>query len=221
VGRLARAYRTTVSWIVGPLDLAPAPALPLAWLTSLGSPEAEAVMARAALTSADYADFTGRADGASRLARRRLLKGVVAALAGCHPDEVDIGRSPLGAPLIIGPEGWHVSLGGRWPLLVIAVARQPVGVDIERLDQDPPPDDAFTPDERRRIAGRPALALELWTAKEAHAKRTGRASLYEAGQIATIADGDALITRCPWHTARCLTVHAANAVATLAVSDDG
>lgn len=209
-----------MSWIVGPLDLSPAPELPLAWLTSLGSPEAEAVMGRTTLTSADYADFAGRADGASRLARRRLVKGLVAALAGRHPDEVEIGRSPLGAPLIVGPEGWHVSLGGRWPLLAIAVARQPVGVDVERLDQDPPPDDAFTPEERRRIAGRPSLALELWTAKEAHAKRTGRANLYEAGQIATFPEGDALITRCAEHAARCLTVRAANAVAALAMSDD-
>ncbi|WP_297508468.1 4'-phosphopantetheinyl transferase superfamily protein [uncultured Caulobacter sp.] len=206
-----------MSWIVGPLDLPVRAAQPFAWLTSLDSAEAESLMARAALTPADYADFAGRADAASRLARRRLVKGLIAGLADLHPDAVVIGRSTLGAPLVMSPDGWHVSLSARWPRLAVAVARQPVGVDLERVDQDPPPDDAFTPAERERIAGQPRLALALWTAKEAHAKRTGRARLYEARDIATRAEGGDLFARCRDHASRCLTIRDGDVVATLAV----
>ncbi|WP_206240752.1 4'-phosphopantetheinyl transferase superfamily protein [Novosphingobium terrae] len=178
-------------WYQGALGHLPAVGeQPLVWLMRLDDPATAALAGGAALRENDLRDLAGRSQAAMRGLRRQLTRLLLARLAGCHPDSIALRRGPAGEVLVDTPEGWHISVAGRWPHAVIGVARQPLGVDLEPEDAPPPPEDALTPGERNELTKAPDAALVArWTAKEAHAKALGIASRIEGGDIHTWQDG--------------------------------
>lgn len=185
MGRLSGAAgedRLTVPlWHDGPLDrLVPDPGRPVVWSVRLDGDAAAATLARTPHSERDLADFAATPDAAHRLLRRRLTRALLGRIAGVPPGAILFGRGADGAPSVLSPKGWHLSVAGRAPLCLIAASAAPVGVDVEPLDEAPPLPDMLTPREAARIAAVPAAGqprewLRHWCAKEAHAKRLGRA----------------------------------------------
>ena len=151
---------------------------PIVWLVSLDDPVVHARAERAPLGAADYAAMAPFHDGGERLVRRRLAKLVLTAAADTAPCDIAIERGRDGGTRVLVPRGWHLGVAARWPDCVIAVASEPIGVDLERVTTEPVPLDLLTVGERRRLASlspdRHAAAFaDYWAAKEAHAKWTG------------------------------------------------
>jgi phosphopantetheinyl transferase len=184
-------------WHVGGLDGLPhAVDGPLVWRVRLDDPEVAAWARGAALRPEDLRDLAGRPQADMRGVRRQLTRVLLARVAGCHPDAIAFARGEAGEPLVQSPEGWFVSVAGRWPHALIGVARQPLGVDIEPEDAPPPPPDALTQGEREDLAGADdATLVSRWAAKEAHAKALGIASRLEGSDIHTWQDGGMLRAR--------------------------
>ncbi len=190
-----RAQRMSeIVWLSGADDLTTATGeAPVVWHLRLDRPETERLAGGATLSAADLQDLAAKPEAGMRALRRRLAKILLARLSGLHPDEIIIGRSALGAPQVLHPEGWHISLAGRFPHCMIGLSRTPIGVDIEPLDAEPPPEDSFTPTERLALQGATDTTLiTRWTAKEAHAKCLGIASRIDAAEMETVASGDGL-----------------------------
>jgi 4'-phosphopantetheinyl transferase len=107
-----------------------------------------------------------------------LLQRLVYAATGVPPILQKYGRADSGQPLLLHPEGWHISVSHSGGREAAVVSPRLVGVDIERVR---PVCRAlarriFTPDERLQIelSANPALAYtRLWTMRESHAKCTG------------------------------------------------
>ncbi|MEI6485319.1 MAG: 4'-phosphopantetheinyl transferase superfamily protein [Sphingomonadales bacterium] len=195
---------------------------PLCLITRPDSAAAVQLMAGATLSPRDLGDFAGRADAAFRLARRRLVKALLAWAAGVHPDAVRLARSALGAPVVTAPGGWFVSVSGQGPLCLVGLAREPIGVDIEPCTAPPPPRDLMTPRERDWLARLPATeaaaeALAFWVAKEAHAKRTGLARQMEPGDVEMVRTAQGLRASSAGHISRCWTFAGHGAVAAAAL----
>lgn len=186
------------------------PALPtdtaLVWHGRLDDPGASAVIAQAALTPDDRAELARRPQAEWRAARRRLTRALLARLALAHPDTIGLKRSPFGAVRVVTPAGWWISVAGQGGLCAVAVSKGPVGVDIEPLDQPELPDDLFTAQE----LGADGSRLARWTAKEAHAKRFGRADIADPRLIQTAFFGEGLIARSADGASRCF-VHRSDA----------
>lgn len=124
-----------------------------------------------------------RAPDAERLlARRALLRRVVADVAGCAPDEVQArtgsGPRTLRVP---GLPPWYVSMSSSDAWAVLALADVPVGADLERL---PGPPDAVQVSAHLLAAAEhawisaggphvPDRFLATWVRKEAVVKLTG------------------------------------------------
>lgn len=140
--------------------------------------EGEGAPARA--TAEDLADaaLLGRDTGAKRLKRRRLLRALAAEVLGVHPDLVTLDRAGTGAVRVTGPDPLFTSVSGcgRWTAL--AVARHPVGVDVEiHPPEREPPFDLLQPLEQEAILADPQprhLFIRFWTAREAYLKAQGR-----------------------------------------------
>ncbi|MDR6103394.1 phosphopantetheinyl transferase [Agrobacterium larrymoorei] len=183
-----------IVWLSGADDLTtPTGDAPVVWYLRLDSSETEILAGGAALSAADRQDLAARPEAGMRALRRRLAKVLLARLTGSHPDEIIIGRTELGAPQILHPPGWHISLAGRFPHCLIGLSRSPIGVDIEPIDAEPPPEDSFTRSELLALHGAsPDTLVTRWTAKEAHAKCLGIASLIDAAEMETMASGDGL-----------------------------
>lgn len=138
-----------------------APALPAAWLVA---------------TQAQPANLPERSE-----LRRSLARKVLARQFGLAEDAVEIGHEPAGRPLIVAPHGsgLHLSLATRAGLVAVALAHQPVGVDVEQVAlASEPPLAALHPDERGWLEALPASArplafAQLWSAKEAYVKALG------------------------------------------------
>ncbi len=142
--------------------------------------------AAGAVRAEDLRDLANKPCAELRLRRRQLTRLLLARVAELHPDRLQLGRSPLGAPLVAEPAGWHVSVAGRGPEALIGVSRAPIGVDLEEMLDTPLPEDALTA--RERLASHTADPLAwtaCWVAKEAHAKRIGIASSVDAASIDT------------------------------------
>lgn len=100
----------------------------------------------------------------ARSGARRLLRDAVAQVAGCSPGDVELHQScprcggPHGRPTveIAGRHGPEVSFAHAGDLAIVAVARAPVGVDIEPI-------------------GSPTHGIDLrvWVRTEAVLKATG------------------------------------------------
>jgi phosphopantetheinyl transferase len=181
---------TDLLWHDGPLDRLDADAVgPVVWSVGLDSDAAAAALACASHDGRDLADFAAAADAGDRLLRRRLTRALLARLAGVAAEGILFGRTADGAPSILSPTGWHVSVAGRRPHALIGVGRSPIGVDLEPIDTAPPLWDMLTPAEAAQIAAMPAQGprewLRRWTAKEAHAKKWGCARRADPVRIET------------------------------------
>ena len=135
---------------------------------------------RTVLSAPEVAAFARAGDAPWRITRRLLAKALIAHVARCHPDHVLIERDAFGALSVVAPTNWHLSLAGQPPHALIGLHHAPIGVDIEPETAAPPPDEAFSADERATLAmlwpgNADRAALIGWVAKEAHAKAIGRA----------------------------------------------
>lgn len=160
------------------------------WSVRLDSEAAARALAPAPHTDRDLAEFAPAPDPGNRLLRRRLTRALLARIADVAPASILFGRTAQGAPSMLSPKGWYLSVGGQAPLCLIGVAREPVGVDVEPLDDAPPLWDMLTfaeADSLRLLptSARPLEWLRRWTAKEAHAKRLGYASGADPAGIET------------------------------------
>lgn len=107
-------------------------------------------------------------DAAARFACGRAL--LVSVLAAWHRVPEPVIDAGAGKPRV--PGGPEIGLAHGGALVVAAVADRPIGVDVEPI-RVPGPDlvrGALHPDER---AGDARAFTRLWTAKEAHLKRSG------------------------------------------------
>jgi len=160
------------------------------WSVRLDSEAAAAALARTPHQGRDLADFAAAPDAASRLLRRRLTRALLAHLDGVASEAILFGRTSEGAPSVLSPPGWHMSVAGRWPNVLVGFAEVPLGVDVEPLDDAPPLWDMLTSAEAAAVESlpvgeRPAEWLRRWAAKEAHAKRLGFARRAEPVAVAT------------------------------------
>ena len=213
MGRLAgearEAQLTGPGWLDGPLRGAIGASGPVAWSVGLDSEAAAVALKRAAHTDRDLADFAAAPDAAARLVRRRLTRALLGEMAGVAPESILFGRSGEGAPSILSPPGWHISVAGQVPLALIAVARDPVGTDVEAVDDAPPLWDMLTGAEAEQVRRLPPATqsaewLRRWTAKEAHAKRLRSARHADPAAIDTEPLGaDCIIARSTEGTSRC------------------
>lgn len=190
MGRLAGAAReegvTAPVWLSGPVADWPAADRPIAWHVRLDDPAMERFYGSAAIRPEDLRDLANKPGAELRLRRRQLTRLLLARVTGVHADQIAFTRSSLGAPLLVAPAGWHVSVAGRGAEALIGVARMPIGVDLEQMLDTPLPADAMTAGERDALAAQgPREWTACWVAKEAHAKRIGIASSIDPAAIDT------------------------------------
>lgn len=114
-----------------------------------------------------------------------MLRRVLAAYAGCPPQALVFAATPRGKPYLVAPDaarGLHFNLSHSRDLALVALAREPVGVDLEyvlrRADMAGIAARFFSPDERRWLDTQPresyrAAFFACWTAKEAYIKGIG------------------------------------------------
>ncbi|MCK7594506.1 4'-phosphopantetheinyl transferase family protein [Pseudomarimonas salicorniae] len=117
----------------------------------------------------------------TRARARHLLHSVLAVYLDGEPLALD--REPKGRPFLRNPSPPDFNLSDTRGGTVLAVAgRGRIGIDLERLDRDPPvarlASRWFSAEEAEAIAGLDGEAarsafLRLWTAKEAACKATG------------------------------------------------
>lgn len=195
-------------WVSGPLaQVRWVEGRPLAWRVRLDDEHSQRDAGRAALSAGEVAAFARAGDAPWRITRRLLAKALIAHVARCHPADVLIERDAFGALRVVAPTGWHLSLAGQPPHALIGLYHAPIGVDVEPETAAPPPDDAFSADERAMLAklwpgNADRAALIGWLAKEAHAKASGRARQLAPRDIALgncacalVAMSDAMGTR--------------------------
>lgn len=150
------------------------------------------------------------------LASRVGLRQLLAAYLGCSPGDVEFELAAAGKPRLAGGElGFNLSHSGE--VVVAAVSRVEVGVDVERIR----PVTNFDALARRILSGREKVLFDqitedqqlehffrLWTRKEATVKLTGLglqaavqvletpAAIEFAGDIAIPSAWQAEITQC-------------------------
>lgn len=189
-------------WMDGPLGgQRSAGEGPIVWSVRLDSEAAATALAQVRHSDRDLADFAAAPDAGHRLLRRRLTRALLARLAGIPAESILFGRTPEGAPTLLSPKGWHMSVAGRAPLCLIGVARDAIGVDVEPVDAAPPLWDMLTPREAAALdaltkAEQPRAWLRRWCAKEAHAKRLGFARRADPTAIETSAEGADTLLAC-------------------------
>ncbi|MGP7794435.1 4'-phosphopantetheinyl transferase family protein [Sphingomonas sp. CLY1604] len=159
----------------------------------------------------------GDADG-----RHRHAAALVARLAGTRIGAVTLARTAAGAPRVAQPAGWHLGLSRRSGGALVAVARRPIAVDRELVDDAPPLWDMLTAREAEAIAAlpppaRPRAWLRRWTIKEAHAKLIGEPRRIAPERIATrVIDPVRAAAGCEG-VSRCWTHDTGDAIETVAI----
>lgn len=145
------------------------------WLTSPDMTAATLPAAWLIATGARPGNLTER----SHL-RRETARQVIARQLGLPVKAVTIGHDGKGRPLLAGPDGagLHLSLATRAGLVAVALARRPVGIDVERVDAAAAPLEVLHPEEAAMLRGlpessRPLAFARLWAAKEAYVKALG------------------------------------------------
>jgi 4'-phosphopantetheinyl transferase len=125
--------------------------------------------------------FRRAADAAAFIARRAALRWILAGRLGVAPADVRLTTNAHGKPLLADGTV-HFSLSHRRGVSIIALADQPVGVDLEFADSQVEIDSIgarfFAPDEREALRPLPedarrSLFFRLWTRKEAFVKALG------------------------------------------------
>jgi len=126
-------------------------------------------------------------DRAAFVARRAALRRLLGPFVGQPPEAITIDREPDGRPYVEGGPPFSVSRTSGYVLIAIRHGRNPVGIDVERVDRAIEPVELatrfFTASEADvvRSAGSTAVAsetfLRLWTLKEAYLKALGRGLL--------------------------------------------
>jgi 4'-phosphopantetheinyl transferase len=177
-----------------------ASSLPAVWLLNLDCPR----IRDAALALPPAADDLRRASSRPAreregvLVRRGLARLCVAAATDSPASEVAIDWTRKGAPSLRGPlAGLHLSWAQRQDRFACALARLPVGIDIETADGGEIPWNTLHPDERAALratdaASREWLFLRIWAAKEAYGKALGEGLAREPTSFAVrLADADA------------------------------
>jgi 4'-phosphopantetheinyl transferase len=177
------------------------PGSPHLWIIDVTDPAVDALADRGLCSDAERARaeaFRTAEGGRSLLARRAALRIVLARYLGSVPGDVRLVVAPGGKPVALptanqtNPTALAFSVGHSGALYCIAVgAERSVGCDVERVRTVPRAEAIaarwFGPGEARVLAGLPAadveLAfMELWTAKEALAKRHGAGLRLMQGQ---------------------------------------
>lgn len=113
--------------------------------------------------------------------RRALARQILARQLGLPAEAVTIGHEASGRPVVATPldVGLHLSLATRAGVVAVALARHPVGIDVERVEPAAElPLEALHPDERQMLlelapSARPFAFAQLWSAKEAYVKALG------------------------------------------------
>jgi 4'-phosphopantetheinyl transferase len=152
-----------------------------AWTVDLDELSATAASLLDAAERARAASLVRGQDGARFAASRAALRLVLARYVGGEPGDLEFLAAPHGQPRL-ADDKVRFSLTRSDGVALIAVSRQPVGADLERVGPRPGLADLaaarFTAREAARIAagccGPPTLSFyRHWTAKEAYLKAVG------------------------------------------------
>ncbi|MGJ8668435.1 MAG: 4'-phosphopantetheinyl transferase family protein [Oceanococcus sp.] len=113
---------------------------------------------------------------------RALKTYCLAQALGCTAKELIFVEDENGKPQLQDSQGWQFNLSHSGDTAVMVVARQPVGIDLERQQRQANwsgiGERMFHASELHQLRAMPqarqaARAVQLWTAKEAWAKATG------------------------------------------------
>ncbi|MBJ7004268.1 4'-phosphopantetheinyl transferase family protein [Streptomyces griseofuscus] len=173
----------------------PPPGTPDLWLlrlsdtTDAGSDAAPDAATLDASERERAASFARPVDRVRFTAAHRTLRTVLGSYLGVPPGEIRYAREtcpccggPHGRPALLGfPGDLHFSLSHRGDLVLIGVAGEPIGVDVELVpDLEGSGELALMlhPDEQREARAldpvrRPGAVARLWTRKEAYLKGLG------------------------------------------------
>jgi 4'-phosphopantetheinyl transferase len=182
----------------------------LLWWARAGDASGDQVALLDEAERARLAGFRRAADRDRFLVGCALAKTVIAACTGSRQETIGFDRTcrrcgrPHGKPVVAGGPEFSVAHSGD--LIAVAVARDPVGVDVEQLDgRARPLGDGGDPEalarlvlaepERAALAGadpsaRARAFLVAWTRKEAVAKATGDGLRVPFSQIVVAAVPD-------------------------------
>lgn len=181
MGGLAGPARACLSvrWIEELSEASGGFGTPLIWLVRLHGEAAGRALKRVPASRAELADAAALADphrAAARLIRLRLLRALAAQALAVRPDAAALERTSSGGLALRFPESAFASTAGRGGWAVLALARHPIGVDVETFPPEAPvPLDLLHPAEQAGLAeldpaARDRAFLRIWTAKEAYAK---------------------------------------------------
>lgn len=94
---------------------------------------------------------------------------------GCENGDLHFAAADDGKPYLLGAPDFCFSIAHTDGAVALAVAPSPVGADIERVCRAPHgvAERFFTPEEQAYCAGADDRFFEVWTRREALAKRTG------------------------------------------------
>jgi len=157
---------------------------------------------RGLLSSAEVrrSDLQSSAKSRARfVASHGLLRKILGLYTGTDPRSLRLDPGPHGKPQLSGPERRiRFSVSSSGPHFACALARRrEVGVDIEEIlgfaGMDSFVDRYFSEYERheyRRVGGsaRVRFFYEVWTAKEAYLKGTGRGLIDGAARVSTLGE---------------------------------
>lgn len=153
---------------------------PVAWLVSLTDPSTAAFRALQP-TASDIDDGRDRAgmDRRRFLARRALLRALVARRIGVDPTKVVVRYGEAGRPSIEAPgPALFCSVSARGDMAGLALSTRPIGIDLELMQDGAIPWAVLTPREIEHLGSLPEHArmqafLPIWTLKEACLKALG------------------------------------------------
>lgn len=143
---------------------------------------------------------------------RALLRWVLGGCGGCDPRQFEI-EDGGGAPRLTGnTTGLHFNVSHSAGQALVAVGRDPLGIDIEQVRYDIDGLSialaCYHPEERAHVvhadgAARIETFFEIWTRKEAYLKATGTGLSAELTSFSTVAEGGRVATddtsRGLWH----------------------
>ncbi|MGU3391531.1 4'-phosphopantetheinyl transferase family protein [Sphingomonas sp. M1A8_2b] len=169
---------------------------------------------------AETGSHAGDLQGDGCTIRHSLASALIRKLAH-DPDDVRLTRSPSGAPIVTTPKGWYLSLSSRGGRALVGVARTPIAVDREIVDDHPPLWDMLTPTEADSLRRLPALAqphawLRRWTIKEAHAKLIGEPRRIRPETIETVVTDPTHASATFEGASRCWSRSTSDAIETIA-----